>query len=79
MYFIAGDVGSSERNNAIYYGEYDDKNKFIASGMGRNVDDNILFVTVNGNDQVEIDIIALNGENHDALGICEDYDQGTIE
>ena len=79
VYFIAGDVGASARNNAIYYGEYDDKTEFIASGMGGNVQDNILLATVYGNDEVEIEIIALNGENPYALGILEDHGQGTFE
>ena len=34
---------------------------------------------VYGYDEVEIEIIALNGENPYALGILEDQDQGTFQ
>ena len=79
VYFIAGDVGSSASRKAIFYGEYDDNTKFIASGMGGRVEDNFLLVTVYGNDEVEIEVIALNGEDPHALGILEDHGQGTIK
>lgn len=71
-YFFAGDVGAFENGCSIMY---DDRGAmhFIASGMGGGKSDNLIQVNIMGNSEVELEVIALNGEERNGLGLIEDW------
>ncbi len=72
VYFFAGDVGASEDGKSVVYDVYDNLH-FIATGMGGGVADNYLVVNVYSDSNVKIDLIALNGDNPNALGSLTDW------
>ncbi len=70
VYFFAGDVGAQPVGSEFMYYQ-EDNIFFIASGMGGGERDNFLIVTVT--DEVQIRLVAINGDDPDALGRLEDY------
>ena len=75
LYFIAGDIGNTS-NYAAFYKSADDA-VFVANGLGGSPkDDNILKFNVLSNGKVTIDLIALYGDDPNALGSIYDYNGG---
>jgi hypothetical protein len=72
IYFIAGDANMYEQDSGIFYGYYDGIT-YIATGLGSEVRDNILKFDIYRNGDVDIDLIALSGDDPNALGEIEDY------
>jgi hypothetical protein len=72
VYFIAGDVGAFPDQNSVVY-ERDGNLHFIASGMGGEVRDNYLVADIYSDSSVRFDLIALNGDNPNALGLLTDW------
>lgn len=79
VYLFAGDVGafSKEDRKANFPTEYFyhvDKNiTYVATGMGGGVRDNFVIINVEKNGDVNFDLIHLNGDDINSLGILEDY------
>jgi|GEM_PF-3303885 len=73
VYFVAGDVGAFANGSEIEYRRAADNRHFIASGMGGGVRDNYLVVDINSKGEVRFNIIALNGDDKNALGRIEDH------
>lgn len=71
VFLVAGDLGASNQASALMYAEKG-KLTYLASGMGGNKDENFLFVNVDKNGKVEIDVFALRGESG-RLGTIESY------
>ena len=72
VYFVAGDVGAFPDQNSVVY-ERDGNLHFISSGMGGGVRDNYLVVDIYSDASVRFDLVALNGDNPDALGLLTDW------
>ncbi len=70
VFLFAGDVGAYKNGRSCFYHEY--KNiTMIASGMGGGKKDNFLIVKVDQHKNVDIEMIALNSEDHHFLGEIE--------
>ena len=72
VYLFAGDVGAYDNGDEFMYYHYDNIT-FIASGMGGEARDNFVIVDVQPDKTVSFRLIALNGDNINALGRLEDY------
>ncbi len=71
VYLFAGDLGIFEHTTPYMY--YHDHNvTYVASGMGSEINDNYIIVTVHSNGDVDFDLIALQGDRH-RFGNLEDY------
>lgn len=75
IYFISGDGGIS--NNQLYY-ENNGQYTYICSGVGGISHDNTLEFYVYENGYVDIKLIALNGDDPNALGRIQDYSRGGV-
>lgn len=79
VFLFAGDVGAfsmetRKTNRIIEYFYYQEGNvTYISSGMGGGVRDNIVIVDVLNDGEVNLRLIALNGEDINGLGKLEDY------
>lgn len=71
VYMIAGDIGAARWSGDYMYYSYDNI-KLIASGMGEGIGDNFLIINIDEFKNVDIDILALQG-NINSLGHIEDY------
>jgi len=67
----AGDLGATTAVSFVMYDHYDNIT-LIASGMGGGVNDNIIITNVY-EDSVYYDLVAINGDNPNALGELTDY------
>ncbi|OIQ30776.1 MAG: hypothetical protein BM564_00775 [Bacteroidetes bacterium MedPE-SWsnd-G2] len=72
VYMFAGDVGAHPKGSEFMYHHYDNIT-FVASGMGGEQRDNFIFIDVKKDKSVEFRLIALNGDDINALGKLEDY------
>ncbi len=73
VYMFAGDVGAYPNKNSFFY--HKEKTvTLIASGMGGEKKDNFLIIKVNESKEVEIKMVALNGDDINGLGKIEDYE-----
>jgi hypothetical protein len=72
VYCFAGDVGAFPWWDAFMYYHYDNVH-LIATGMGNEKTDNFVVVDVWDDGIVSFRLIALNGEDVDALGSLEAY------
>jgi len=71
VFLFAGDLGIFERTTPYMY--YKENNvTYVATGMGSEVNDNYLFVTVRPDGEVDFDLIALQGDRR-RFGNLEDY------
>ena len=72
---FAGDMGAGYWSDNFMYNYNITLNmKFIGSGMGDEDGDNFIIVNVFDNGELEFELIAINGEDIDALGELEDYE-----
>ncbi len=71
VYMFAGDVGAFPQHVPVFY--KDGNICLIASGMGGMQNDNFLVVEVLRDKSIRIRLVALNGDNVDAMGNIEDY------
>ena len=69
---FSGDVGANPTGDEFVYHTYDNIT-VIASGMGGNVRDNIIIIDVQKNKEIRYRLIALNGDDINALGELEAY------
>lgn len=72
VFIFSGDVGAFEWGLSLYHDVYDGVT-LIASGMGGGKKDNFLIVDVMSNKTVRFRVIALNGDNINAMGQLTDY------
>jgi len=72
-YMFAGDVGAFNDGCEFMYHSYDNIT-FVASGMGGEVRDNIIIAEVHEDKSTSLKLIAINGNDLDALGKLEDYE-----
>jgi hypothetical protein len=72
VYLFVGDVGAFDWGLPAFY-EKDDNVSYIASGMGGGLQDNFIVVDVSENGNVSYRLIALNGNDINAMGNLEDY------
>ena len=72
VYLFAGDVGAHASGDEFMYYHYDNIT-LIASGMGGEARDNFVIVDVYNDKTVSFRLIALNGDDINALGKLEDY------
>ena len=72
IYMFAGDVGAFDNGSEFMYHSFSNFT-FIASGMGGEVRDNIVFVDINDDKTVGFRLIALNGDSINSLGSLKDY------
>ncbi len=72
VYFFAGDVGAFANGREFFYHRYDNIT-LITSGMGGEERDNFIFVAVDEDGNVDLRLIALNGNNIDGLGKLEEH------
>ena len=77
VFMFAGDVGAFNTGDEYVYYSYDNIT-LIASGMGSEVRDNFVIVDVDVNNKVSFRLIALNGNDINALGRLENYSLDTI-
>lgn len=73
VYMFAGDVGANPTGAEFMYDAYDNIT-LIASGMGGERRDNFIIADVKEDKTVSFRLIALNGEDINALGKLEDYE-----
>lgn len=71
-FMFAGDVGAINNGNDFMYHNYDNIT-LIASGMGTELRDNFIIIDVAKNKEVSFRLIALNGDDINALGKLEDF------
>ena len=72
FYIFAGDVGAQATGSEyMYYRE--NEVTLIATGMGGGVRDNFITIDVDPNGQIRFDLVAINGDDRNALGNLEDY------
>ena len=69
---FAGDAGAFTFQPSFMYYKYDNIT-FIASGMGNKKSDNLVILDVMNDKSIRYRLIALNGDDIDALGKLEDY------
>ncbi len=72
VFWFGGDIGAIKGWNSYSYYQYD-QITLAASGMGGGEADNFVIVDVWADKPVSFRLIALNGEDIDALGKLEDY------
>jgi len=72
VYMFAGDMGAFASRYSFMYYHYDNIH-FIGSGMGGNVRDNFIIVDIKEDKSVEFRLIAINGDDINALGNLEDF------
>jgi hypothetical protein len=72
VFFIAGDTGAFPNGKSILYHEKANL-RYIASGMGGGDRDNYLVFKVRRDGTVDIQVIALNGNDPHALGRAKDH------
>jgi hypothetical protein len=72
VYLFAGDLGGNQIADPFMY-HRDGQITYIASGMGHGKDDNFIIVHVDNKGEVEIELVALQGEK-DRLGDLEEYE-----
>jgi hypothetical protein len=72
VFLFAGDVGAFPTSHEFMYYRYDSIT-LIASGMGGEVRDNFVIVDVYSDKSVAFRLIALNGDDMNALGKLEDF------
>ena len=72
VYLFAGDVGAFDWGTPLFY-EQESNITYIASGMGGGIKDNFLIVSVDTDKKVNFKIVALNGNDINALGDIEQY------
>lgn len=70
VYMFAGDTGVYERG-VMYHQK--DNITFVASGMGGRKQDNFILADIDNMGNVQLNIIALNGDDTKALGELTDY------
>jgi hypothetical protein len=71
VFIFAGDLGANRQASSLMY--YPDRNiTYLASGMGNIEMDNFLLVHINSDNKVEIEIIALEGDQS-KFGKIENY------
>lgn len=70
VYMFAGDTGVYEKG-VMYYKK--ENITFIASGMGGRKQDNFVIININKNNTVSFQLVALNGDDINALGKLEDF------
>jgi hypothetical protein len=68
--FCAGDIGALQAESYVYY-NYNNIT-FIATGMGSNINDNFIIISIFNNKTIQYEIVALEGEE-DRFGNLEDY------
>lgn len=61
VYLIAGDIGASDQVDPFMYAK-EDNIRYVASGMGSNIDDNMIFVEVTNDGVVELKMVGV--QNH---------------
>jgi len=71
-FMFAGDVGAFATGSEFMFHQYSN-NTLIASGMGGGNRDNFVIVDVHEDKTVSYRLIAINGNDIDALGKLEDY------
>lgn len=76
IFFISG-ASSWDRTGQIYY-EQDGKYTYISCGVGGEVRDAVLEFYVDVDGYVTIKLIALNGDDPNALGRIQDYTLGGV-
>lgn len=69
IYMFAGDVAATDEQLPTH--DINGNIHLITSGMGRGKCDNFIIVTIDKNDQVKLNVIALNKLNPFAFGILE--------
>lgn len=69
--FFAGDLGCTSAVTPFMYYKYDNIT-LIGSGMGGGIEDNFVIIDVY-NDSIDFNLIALNGEDINALGELTDF------
>lgn len=69
---FAGDVGAFSNGDEYMYYSYDNIT-LIASGMGGEIRDNFVIADVHAGKTISFRLIALNGDDINALGRLEDY------
>jgi len=72
VYLFAGDVGAFSTGDEFMYYHYDNIT-LIASGMGGGKRDNFVIVDVLSDTTISFCLIAINGDDINALGRLEDY------
>jgi hypothetical protein len=72
VFVIAGDVGAFNWGVSLFHDTHEGIN-LIASGMGGGEKDNFLIVDVMPNKTVRFRVIALNGDDINAMGQLTDY------
>lgn len=75
IYFFAGDTGAYPNGMSHFYHQKG-KLHFIGSGMGGGKKDNFILVNISRKGEVSFELIALNGDDHNALGKLEDFPKG---
>lgn len=70
VYMFAGDAGVKDHG---YMYHKNGNVTLIASGMGGRMEDNFILVDIQKDKTVHFQLIALNGDNQNALGKLEDY------
>ncbi len=77
IYYFAGDVGAFDNGYSVLYEQFD-KSTFVASGLGSYTRDNIIITNVYTDGTVDFELIALNGDNPQALGNLYDYRRSSL-
>lgn len=72
VFMFAGDVGAFNNGSEYMYHRYENIT-FIASGMGGEVNDNIVIIDVRKDKTINFRLIALNGNDINSLGKLEDF------
>ncbi|GHV54309.1 hypothetical protein FACS1894216_14070 [Synergistales bacterium] len=72
IYCVAGDSGAFDNGMQIFY-EVIDGVTYISTGLGSKTKDNLLQFDITTDGEVFIRLIALNGENRNALGHVERF------
>jgi hypothetical protein len=73
VHMLAGDVGAFSTGSEFMFHQFNNIT-LIASGMGGGIRDNFIIVDVHEDSSVSFRLIALNGDNVNALGELEDYE-----
>ena len=72
VFLFSGDVGAHAASPAVWYC-HEGNVHYIASGMGHGEEDNLVVVEVDAAGAVAFRLVALNGDDPDALGALEDH------
>lgn len=68
----AGDIGASSIASDFMFDNYDNIT-FIASGMGKGIQDNMVVLNIDTQKNISYDLICLNGSELNCFGDLEDY------